>query len=127
MGMYTELILKVRVKDDIPFEVEAILQFLFNRENQPNDLPDHPFFKCQRWPLIGNCSSFYHTPFSLSKYTEGYIFSKSDLKNYDGEIEKFINWITPYLELYAESNCIGWKWYEEADTPTLLFVNHDQS
>lgn len=129
MGMYTELILKARVKDDIPFEVEAILQNLFNGEEMPSVLPDHPFFSCQRWPLIGNRSSFYHIPFSLSRYREGYIFSKSDLKNYDGEIEKFIHWITPYLNLnlYAESTCIGWTWYEEADAPTLLFVNDDQS
>ena len=127
MGMYTELVLKAQVRSDIPFEVEAILQNLFNGEEMPSVLPDHPFFSCPRWTMIGSYSSYYHTPFSLSRYADGYIFSRSDLKNYSDEIEKFIDWITPYLNIYGESNCIGWKWYEEADAPTLLFVNHDQS
>jgi hypothetical protein len=119
MGMYTELLLKTEVKEDIPLDVEAVLQFLFNGRERPEELPDHPFFQCQRWSLIGQCSSFYHVPWSTSRYFEGCIFSRSDLKNYGNEIDLFLDWIAPYLQ-ELDGTCIGWSWYEEADVPTLL-------
>ena len=121
MGMYTELVLKAEVKRDLPQDVEAVLQHLFNGNDAPDVLPSHPFFECDRWGHVGTCSSYYHIPFAMSNYSEGYIFSRSDLKNYGGEIEKFIDWLTPYLNEF-KGYCIGWTWYEEADKPTLLFV-----
>jgi hypothetical protein len=127
MGMYTELVLKCRTKEDTPKEVKEVLDFLFNGEKIPETLPNHPFFSLPRWRAIGSCSSYYHHPQSVnhisknSNWKEWYIFSRSDLKNYDGEIEAFIDWLTPYLEAYNKT-CIGWKWYEEDSEPTLLFV-----
>lgn len=122
MGMYTELLLKVEVKDGLPEEVEDVLNFLFNREDHsyPAVLPDHKFFRAPRWPAIGSCSSHYHIPWSNSMYSGHYIFSRSDLKNYDDEIELFLDWVTPYLATY-KGVCYGWTWYEEEDAPTLLF------
>lgn len=131
MGMYTELVFKAEIRGDIPDEVEAILDYLFNRgqdESKPTALPNHEFFSLPRWSLIGSCSSFYHTPFALSKYATGfvkegkggYVFSRSDLKNYGGEIEAFLAWINPYIEEEV-GHCIGWSWYEEEEKPTLVF------
>jgi hypothetical protein len=120
MGMYTELVLKVRVKENLPDDVEQVLQFLFNDKPEPQKTPEHPFFDLARWRLIGRCSSFYHTPFSLSRYEKGNIFSRSDLKNYEDEIETFLDWIKPYLE--HRRNCIGWSWYEEMEEPRLLYL-----
>jgi hypothetical protein len=119
--MYTELVLKCRVKDDIQENVEEVLQFLFNGGYEPVQLPDHHFFEEQRWTFIGRSNSYYHIPWNTSKYKEGYIFSRSDLKNYNGEIALFIDWIKPYL-LNNPSECIGWQWYEEDDAPTLLYM-----
>lgn len=123
MGMYTELIFKAEIRGDIPNEVRAVLHHLFNDGEAPTTLPDHEFFKCDRWGMVGKCSSFYHVPFALSRYTDGYIFSRSDLKDYDDEIRKFVDWVMPYIRA-EEGACIGWSWYEEADLPTLLFF-HD--
>lgn len=123
MGMYTELVLKCEVVDDIPATVKAMLEFLFNDGQEPTELPDHEFFKCERWRSIGKCSSYYHTPFALSRFSEGYIFSRSDLKNYDGEIEKFLAWVRPYLDVPEWRDVIGWTWYEEAEAPTLIHAN----
>lgn len=130
MGMYTELVLKCQIKEDVPQDVRAVLNFLFNGgdwENPPAT-PDHPFFACARWVVIGRGCSFYHTPFALSKFSDGfddvgdrggYIFSRSDLKDYEDEIRTFIDWLTPYID-QPDGDCIGWEWYEEDERPTLL-------
>jgi len=119
MGMHTELVIKADTKTDLPPIVDSVLQHLFNGANEPDALPDHAFFSCYRWSMVGRCSSYYHVPWADSKYSEGYIFSRSDLKNYDDEIELFIDWIKPYLD-QMQGDCIGWSWYEESETPTLI-------
>lgn len=136
MGMYTELVLKCQIKDDAPSEVKEVLKHLFKESGKADvlQLPDHKFFKCPRWDLIGQCSSFYHHPKALSDYWTGhgnddnrggYLFSRSDLKNYDREIENFLDWLMPYIDEY-EGQCIGWQWYEEDDEPTLLYKTHKE-
>ncbi|HMP91126.1 MAG TPA: hypothetical protein PJ991_13060 [Kiritimatiellia bacterium] len=127
MGMYTELVLKCEVRDNIEDNVRAVLEFLFNDGPEPKETPDHEFFSCDRWQMIGRCSSYYHVPFALSKYSEGHIFSRSDLKNYDNEIEKFISWIRPYLDLGRGSSVIGWSWCEEDESPTFIHANTNRS
>ena len=127
MGMYTELVLKCQIKEDAPADVKSVIAYMFCGGDAPEKLPDHPFFCLTRWNSIGNCSSFYHHPEVVNScpkfdYTESqYIFSRSDIKNYDGEIEAFIDWIKPYLE-NEEGQCIGWSWYEEELQPTLIII-----
>jgi hypothetical protein len=134
MGMYTELVLKCNIRDDVPQDVRNVLKHLFNQDEEPVTLPDHQFFKCQRWQMIGQCSSFYHHPKALSDYWTGHggnedsggcIFSRSDLKNYGYEITHFIDWLMPYID-EEEGQCIGWEWYEEDTQPTLLFKTHKE-
>lgn len=135
MGMYTELVLKCYISANTPLEVEGVLRHLFRAGGTPETLPDHPFFKLPRWDFIGRSNSFYHTPFALSDYRQpnneydtggektylgGYIFSRSDLKNYDGEIAAFLDWLDPYID-EEQGMCIGWTWYEENAEPTLIF------
>lgn len=130
MGMYTELILKCIIKSDTPREVNQILDFLFNRDCKQDvenlAIPTHPFFNCGRWRFIGSCSSYYHIPWASSRYSEDYLFTRSDLKNYDDEIAKFIDWLTPYIDA-APGQCIGWSWYEEESQPTLLLMPEVES
>lgn len=127
MGMYTELVLKCRVKESAPSSVMAVINHLFCGADAPETLPTHPFFGLTRWHCIGGMSSFYHHPEvvnSVPKFDftdSNYIFSRSDIKNYDGEIEAFIDWIKPYLE-NEEGECIGWSWYEEELQPTLIII-----
>lgn len=127
MGMYTELVLKCRIVDRVPDAVEEVLQHMFNGKEMARAWPAE--LSADRMPCIGSCSSFYHTPFALSKYSNegtnpsgkgGYIFSRSDLKNYGGEIEQFLDWLRPYME-DDPGSCIGWQWYEEDEVPTLIF------
>ena len=120
MGMYTELVLKCSIKRDCPKEVVDILNKLFNDAEYSGELPKHPFFSCARWDHIGSSNSFYHIPWSDSKYERDYIFSRCDLKDYENEIDNFVNWLNTYIDAQP-GTCIGWKWYEEDDAPTLLY------
>ena len=123
MGMYTELVLKCTVSSEAPIKVREVLHFLFGAGSDPVTLPDHEFFECPRWKCIGNMSSFYHHPSQVNSLLEQcgdiHIFSRSDLKSYDGEIYKFIEWLKPYASC-TEGECLGWTWYEEEVTPTLI-------
>ena len=125
MGMYTELVLKCQLKENLPVEVMDIIMFMFkggNRCSPPATLPDHEFFKCGSWMMIGASSSFYHIPWKVNDLEENYLFSRSDLKNYGDEIEEFVDWLTPYIETGGQRTCIGWSWYEGAIEPRLLFT-----
>lgn len=123
MGMYTELVLKVNLSEGCPVD---ILEYMFGEGEMPKSLPSHKFFSCPRWDFIGKCSSHYHHPesvnsFPIYDYTKSRsLFSRSDLKNYDDEIELFIDWLQPYIE-GERGTCIGWSWYEERISPTLIF------
>lgn len=125
MGEYTELVLKCRLESLLPEQVKNVLEFLFNpraeEKNKLKDLPDHPFFNCPRWKAIGSSSSYYHIPeeFNYINLETGRLFSRSDLKNYDDEIDKFIDWISPYLAMQS-GDIIGWKCFEQCN-PTFIY------
>jgi hypothetical protein len=129
MGMYTELYLTCRFKKDLPEEVIAVLKHLFGdfEDAPPTELPDHTFFECDRWKMIGRCSSHYFVPMATSNlyFNEGntdqyFLTTRSDLKDYGGEIQKFLNWVMPYIEAY-EGDHLGHYRYEEEDQPKLIF------
>lgn len=124
MGTYTELVFEGRTVENIPSEVAEVLGYLFSEERGsiPKYLPKHSYFLCDRWEHIGDTNSYYHIPMSVSKirqdvnYRTSYnIFTRCDLKNYDNEIAKFIDWISPYMGRYR-----GWYLQEEDTQPTLF-------
>ena len=124
MGMYTELVMSTRVKE-VP-EVVGVLQYMAGNEPRPAELPDHPLFKTSRWEILFQCSSYYFVP-RISVLFEhddiGHywvLISRADLKNYDSEIEKFIDWIRPYLEA-TNDDMIGYSRYEETREPTIYY------
>ena len=100
--MYTEIYLKVRLKEDTPSEVIDILKYMIEGDPELqvySDLPDHPLFNTHRWDFMLRCSSYYHVPFNTVELRYNniaecyYLTGRSDLKNYDGEIAKFFDWI----------------------------------
>ncbi|MCA1800256.1 MAG: hypothetical protein LC650_03090, partial [Actinobacteria bacterium] len=44
---------------------------------------------------------------------------RCNLKDYDDEIEKFIDWITPYTD---STGFVGYKRYEQDEEPTLIYL-----
>lgn len=122
MGMYTEIVVKADVNINELSEVEkSTLNYLFGDGDLPDSLPEHVFFTLDRWSQIGKMASFYHHPKSINSISDDgeYIFSRSDIKNYSGEIEQFFDWFKP-LTTAQEGQCIGYMWYEEDDVPTLI-------
>lgn len=121
MGTYTELVLKCGIKEDRPEIVHEVLSFLFKNDGQsPPELPDHPFFKTRGWEAIGRSGSYYHIPAPANFYDGRYLFSRSDFKNYEDEIEKFLDWINPYLSNYP-GKCIGWIFCEGTHEPFFIY------
>lgn len=124
MGMYTELVLSTRIKND-PTAV-AVLKYMAGATNELPALPDHPLFATTRWRMLFSCSSHYFVPTSVVKFEFNDIancwllISRADLKNYENEIEKFVDWINPYLEI-ENGEMFGYSRHEECLEPTIHF------
>ena len=124
MGMYTELLISARIKND-PIAVDAIKAML--GEDNPSKLPEHKLFLTPRWKHMLVCSSYYFVPLSIHKFEYNTIgrywvlISRSDFKNYDNEIDLFIDWIKPYLDT-SNGEMYGYYRYEESSEPTILYT-----
>lgn len=124
MGMYTELNIGVAFKEDTPENIIDILKYMLNYENDEPETTDHPLFKTPRWSFMLRCDSYYfdgHTDSSMiynDISNQWYLNVRSNLKNYDGEIELFLHFIQPYLET---TDFLGYMRYEEYDDPTLIY------
>ena len=126
MGMYTELNIGVNLREDTPQNVIDILTHMLNDyhcEETP-ELPKHPLFETGRWRFMLCSDSYYfdgHTDSSMlqDRISKEYELNvRTNLKNYDGEIEKFMDFICPYLKTYG---FLGYTRYEEADDPRLIY------
>jgi len=136
MGMYTEIVVKLNfTRKQVGDNNFNILDYMFNPDTNlmTNDhkplgsieIPNHEFFRCQRWDCVGNMSSFYHHPERVNSWIadrdnkdDVYLFARNDLKNYDGEIQKFFDWINT-LNISYDGDFIGYSIYEEEKTPTI--------
>lgn len=111
MGMYTELNVSMNLKlDENTLEV---LRVMVGEREMGADikLPDAPLFRAdvQLWRFMFMCYSFYfdHTASSSlvnrmswadEDSTERVLNVRCDLKNYNDEIENFLDWIYQYSE-----------------------------
>lgn len=132
MGMYTELNLGVRFHKNTPQNVIDILKYMLAEspvrfEYLRPQLPEHPLFKTDRWMIMLDCGSYYFdgkpdSSLNYDKITECYFLNvRCNLKNYDREIEHFLDFIQPYL---YTNGFIGYTRYEEDDDPTLIYNTH---
>lgn len=129
MGMYTELIFSAELDGNLPAEVNRILRFMCTGEDKPDKLPEHELFKTGRWSSLFRGSSYYFVDtippiFRYDEIGEDWrLTTRANLKNYDREIEKFIDWIKPYVR----GGCGGREYfaivcYEEQDEPTIYYL-----
>ena len=136
MGTFTGLYISCAFKKDLPEKVIEVLQYLFDEKgddstSEPKELPEHEFFTLPNWQLIGGCSSYYHTPmatsylwFDAENSGRYYLTSRSDLKDYDNEIEAFMEWIMPYIR--EDDQFIGFVKAENSE-PSLIYYGKDFS
>jgi hypothetical protein len=130
MGMYTELIFGADLKKDTPKNIiEALKYIIGDIEEKPNDFP-LPDGRCE-WLFRGG-SYYFGVNSAVSKMwkddiSENYVIStRSNIKNYEGEIDAFLEWIKPYIE--SGSGCrdmYAIVTYEEAESPCIYYLHED--
>lgn len=130
MGMYTELNIGVNLVSSTPDYVIDIIKYMLNPESEYDEikLPDHPLFKTARWRYMLLSDSYYFGGTTNSCMEYDGIFKqhelnvRSNLKNYESEIELFLNFIQPYIDFHG---FIGYMRYEEFDIPTLIYNTYE--
>lgn len=128
MGMYTELIFGVRLKENTPTDVIETLQYMTGLTDYE---PEKLLFDLNiyRNPLSGGSYYFgVHSCVTKMWYDDiakaWSISSRANIKNYNSEIEKFLEWIKPYIDsgsglrdMYAIVT------NEESEEPTLYYLH----
>lgn len=130
MGMYTEYHLRFELVNN-PNVREFFQSWLtWDVGGYGIEVPDteefkHEFFQCERWMWLPYSSSFYfpqggksgsYTPWGIDDHFD--VTLTGSIKNYDFEIEKFIDWVKPYV--YGHG-FMGYHLYEEDTEPTLVY------
>lgn len=135
MSTYTNFKCKIHLRSDTPEEVVSLIdktvkgdigvdKVIFHSSDVPDSSIDHIFFQCERWYFL-----FLSTNWGS---TEGAKFYRSgnhwvleldtEFKNYDDEIEKFVDWITPYVAGRKKKQYIGNYRVEYSDHPINLYI-----
>lgn len=124
MRMYTELVLGIEIEDNDKI-IQTLRYMLGETEYQPVD--DHELFKTDRWDYMLKCDSYYFDGQTDSKlymddlYEDNpkfYLNVRCNLKNYNNEINKFLDWLNPYIKTFG---FLGYLRYEENEDPTLIY------
>lgn len=133
MGMYTKVNLIIKIKKDVPLNVKQIIESMFECCDLEDmvargiELPNHKFFKDERrvwFPM--SSGSYYFTGTTNSNLYYRDVDDKmvlhidTDFKNYDDEIELFLDWIRPYIDA-SEYSFLGYSLFESDANPTLYF------
>lgn len=127
MGIYTEINVCFDLHRDTSKEVVDILHSLIDGIDEPTVLPEHEFFKCDRWRMVACCDSYYFGGFTNNKMIFDTISKtwkiniRANLKNYDSEIEKFLDWLAPNIET---NGFIGYAkiGYTKFKNPILVYI-----
>lgn len=125
MGMYTEIYVNVDLKKETPKEIIDILRHLCAEDSTKEAEEFADKFGERFCCLFHNMS--YYTPYTqcgkvtYDEITEQYsLIGKGDIKDYWGDIDKFFEWIAPYVDGIEEF--VGYERYEESLVPTLFYV-----
>ena len=129
MGMYTEFHFNASLKENTPIEIIEVLQTMLGDEKVLLNTLKHPLFttKDSRWRFMLQCDSycFDADTHSTLRYDDigksYYLCIRCNLKNYENEIENFVDWIKPYLDK-QKGDFLGFSRYEETEQPTLIFM-----
>lgn len=131
MSMYTEIYVKAVLKEDVNINVIDVLKYMLGMDNIELEdliLPNHSLFTTNNWHYMLRSGSYYHVPYVVSLFEYNnisenyYLVVRSDFKNYQGEVEKFFDWISPHVEKDGDKTFIGYSLYEEDDEPKLYYV-----
>ena len=129
--MYTEIYVKAVLKEDVNINVIDVLKYMLGMDNIELEdliLPNHSLFTTNNWHYMLRSGSYYHVPYVVSLFEYNnisenyYLVVRSDFKNYQGEVGKFFDWISPHVEKDGDKTFMGYSLYEEDDEPKLYYV-----
>jgi len=127
MGMYTELIFGANLRSNTPKEVIDTLRYMAGDIEKPEKLA----FETSpgRNPINGTSSFYFGVSRPLCKMwfdeisDEWIISSRCNIKNYENEIESFLEWIKPYIDGGSgDRDMYAIKIYEESSEPTIYYL-----
>ena len=137
MGTYTEFKFAARLKHDTPKEVIQFLQKVivernigventfFKTEDVEKPKLNHPFFQTERWYMLFLSNNFFDdiitSQFKFLK-NRWEITIHSEFKNYDDEIELFIDWIKPYVIGRKKKQYVGYYNVEGHDKNINIYI-----
>lgn len=68
MEMYTEINVCFDLLRNTPKDIVDILHCLIEGTDVPLILPEHKFFRCDRWSMVACCDSYYFDGSTNSKW-----------------------------------------------------------
>lgn len=144
MGDYTEFFFRAEVVDlpDAAIELlRAAQECGWHDLTQAGDRIEHPLFDgTRRWEMLFiGASAYFQQATSGTRFTRtehparGHedndwdLVIHSSLKDYDNEIDQFIDWIRPHVvNSYSGGGFLGYSLFEYAKTPKPYFIEgHD--
>lgn len=123
MGMYTELIFGAEFKSETPKELIETLRWM---SGDLKNEPDICLWIEERNPLIGG-SAYFGIDSPVTKmwceYGAWKLSSRANIKNYKGEIEKFLKMVKPWIEQGSgKRDFYAIVTYEESEEPTIFYL-----
>ena len=121
MGMYTEIYVNADLKKETPQDVIDVISAICEKNYEAKCLIGKP----SMWGWLFNNGSYYLPLTECGKITKDSVsgiysfIGKGDIKNYEGEIEQFFNFIKPW----CEGEFIGYYRYEESREPVLVYTD----
>ena len=124
MGMYTELIFGASLKKGTPNEVIECLKYMMGEiEEKPNSLSD-------KFEWLFRCASYYFgvcrpvTKMWKDRMDNAWVIStRSNIKNYHGEIEAFLDWIKPHIGSGSGNNeMYAIVIYVDSEVPKMYYL-----
>lgn len=137
MGYYTKLNIKITLKPETPEQYIALFKRVvidddlglngataFGNEDVFKPEIKAEFFNCPDWYKIFYVYADHDemTGAKFYKQADNWILELSTcFKNYSGQIDKFIKFISRYVVTKEKNECIGWFQPEEMD-PVKIYI-----
>lgn len=132
MGMYVELIFGAQLKKDTPKEVIDTLKYMIEDDDDASE-PE----PISSGKIEGSLFRHYSTSFPVStpqrtiiydKIEKCYVVStRSSFKNYNREIETFLEWIKPYIDFGSGLwGMYAITMYELFAEPTIYYLDNSK-
>jgi hypothetical protein len=124
MGMYTELIFGAELKKETPQGVIDTLRYMLGDIDKPKKLEFNPELSpfCVASYYFAVCNPVQKMWIDRID-SQWHISTRSNIKNYNGEIEAFLDWIKPWIlggsgnrDMYAIVI------YEDEEEPTIYYL-----